>query len=81
MQAKFNASPVSEGLTVPALIQQEREVLALKEEVLRLEAQARGYQGLPSDTDLARLEVERVEGELARLEAERERLYDGMLGK
>lgn len=53
----------------------------MKEEVLRLEAQAKGYRGLPSDVDLARLEVERVEVELEALEAERERLYDGMLGK
>jgi HAUS augmin-like complex subunit 1 len=69
-----------EALTVPALIQQEQEVLALKEHVLDLEAQARGFQGLPPEKDLARVEVERVQAELEGLEAQRERLYDGMIG-
>jgi HAUS augmin-like complex subunit 1 len=62
------------------LVQQEQDVLALKEHVLNLEAQARGYQGLPPEKDLARLEVERVAAELEELEAKREKLYDGMIG-
>jgi HAUS augmin-like complex subunit 1 len=70
-----------EAMTVPALVQQEREVLALKEAVLDLEAQARGFQGLPPEKDLARLEVERVQRELEELEAQKEALYDGMIGR
>ncbi|KAF8541896.1 hypothetical protein BDD12DRAFT_827207 [Trichophaea hybrida] len=70
----------TEGLTVPALIRQEQDILVLKELVLDLEAQAKGFQGLPPEKDLARLEVERVQGELEELEAKRERLYDGMIG-
>lgn len=61
-------------------MEQEKAVLALKEHVLNLEAQARGFQGLPPGKDLARLEVERVAMELAELEARREKLYDGMVG-
>lgn len=76
----MDAELPSKRLTVPALIQQEQEVLALKEHVLDLEAQARGFQGLPPEKDLARLEVERVQGELEQLEARREKLYDGMIG-
>ena len=67
------------GLTVPELMRQEHEVLALKEHVLGLEAQVRGFQGLPPEKDLARLEVERVQAELEALEAALEQLYDGMV--
>ncbi|TGZ80205.1 hypothetical protein EX30DRAFT_341769 [Ascodesmis nigricans] len=80
MEAEFNSSRVLEGLTVPALVQQEQEVLALKERVLDLESQAKAFQGLPPEKDLARLEVERVQQELRALEARREELYDSMLG-
>jgi len=74
------AEAPKEELLVPVLVQQEQEVLSLKEHVLDLEAQARGFQGLPPEKDLARLEVERVQTELDELEAKRERMYDGMLG-
>ena len=53
----------------------------MKERVQDLEGQARAYHGLPPEKDLARLEVERVQEQLAELEARREKLYDGMLGK
>ncbi|KAI5842541.1 hypothetical protein DFP73DRAFT_632746 [Morchella snyderi] len=69
-----------EGVTVEALIEKEREVLALKERVLDLEARVKGFQGLPPERDLARVEVERVERELAELEEKREALYDNMVG-
>ncbi|KAH0609540.1 uncharacterized protein H6S33_013026 [Morchella sextelata] len=68
------------GVTVEELIEKEREVLALKERVLDLEARVKGFQGLPPERDLARVEVERVERELAGLEARREALYDNMVG-
>lgn len=55
-------------------------MLALKEHVLNLEAQVGGFQGLPPEKDLARLEVERVAVELQELLGRRERLYDGMVG-
>lgn len=67
-------------LSVPEVIKQEQEILALKERVMDLEGQVRAYQGLPPERDLARLEVERVQGELAELEGRREGMYDGMIG-
>ncbi|KAI5806307.1 hypothetical protein EDC01DRAFT_639511 [Geopyxis carbonaria] len=73
-----NAKGIKESLTVPALVAMETEILQLKEHVLDLEAQARGYQGLPPEKDLARLEVERVQEELRELEKVREGMYDGM---
>lgn len=63
-----------------AVAEQEKAVEALKEHVLNLEAQARGFQGLPPQKDLARLEVERATKELEELEAKREKLYDAMVG-
>lgn len=69
-----------EGTTVEALIECEKEVLALKEQVLDLEARVKAFQGLPPERDLARVEVERVERELAGLEERREALYDNMVG-
>ncbi|KAH8151637.1 uncharacterized protein LAJ45_04259 [Morchella importuna] len=69
-----------EGTTVEALIECEKEVLALKERVLDLEARVKAFQGLPPERDLARVEVERVERELAGLEERREALYDNMVG-
>ncbi|KAA8893963.1 hypothetical protein FN846DRAFT_976561 [Sphaerosporella brunnea] len=69
-----------EGLAVPDIIQQEQEVLALKELVLDLESQVKGYRGLPPEKDMARLEVERAQKALEELEAQRERFYDGMIG-
>lgn len=47
--------------------------------MLQLEAKAKGYQGLPANEDLARLEVERAEAELAELIQKREALYDKMV--
>ena len=67
-------------MTVEAVAEQEKAVEALKEHVLNLEAQARGFQGLPPQKDLARLEVERATKELEELEAKREKLYDAMVG-
>lgn len=66
-------------LSLPALIEQERSVQALSDEVILLETQARAYQGLPADKDLARLELERVTRELQALMTKREALYDRMI--
>ncbi|KAL7273350.1 hypothetical protein RUND412_003802 [Rhizina undulata] len=81
LEAEFNSTRVAAGLTVHSLADQETAVLALKEHVLTLEAQARGFQGLPPEKDLARFEVERVEQELEALEARREILYDMMVAR
>ncbi|RPA98969.1 hypothetical protein L873DRAFT_1685755 [Choiromyces venosus 120613-1] len=77
---QFNSSRLATGLTVEAIAEQEKAVEALKEHVLNLESQAKGFQGLPPEKDLARLEVERVAKELEELEAKREKLYDTMVG-
>ena len=44
--------------------------------MVRLESEVKAYQGLPPDRDLARLEVERVEGEWREVEARKEREYE-----
>ncbi|PUU79654.1 hypothetical protein B9Z19DRAFT_1081187 [Tuber borchii] len=80
LQNEFNSSRLATGLTVEAIAEQEKAVEALKEHVLNLESQAKGFQGLPPEKDLARLEVERVAKELEELEAKREKLYDTMVG-
>ena len=66
---------------VEVMVAVEKEVVELKAAVLALEGRARGFQGLPPEKDLARVEVERVQADLEELEAERDRLYDRMVGK
>ena len=80
-KGRLEAMDVDMRVTVPELVAQEEEVLALKALVLDLETRAKGFQGLPPEKDLARVEVERVQAELEDLEAERDRLYDRMVGK
>ncbi|RPA76047.1 hypothetical protein BJ508DRAFT_417769 [Ascobolus immersus RN42] len=63
---------------IPELIEEERQLEELKEEVLKMEAQAKGFQGLPTDKDLARLEVDRAQGELDELLRQRDELYAKM---
>ena len=49
--------------------------------MVRLESEVKAYQGLPPDGDLARLEVERVEGEWREWETKKEREYDKVVRK
>ena len=58
---------------IKALSNEEKRIEELKEGVVRLESEVKAYQGLPPDKDLARLEVERVEGEWREVEARKER--------
>ncbi|KAI5807788.1 hypothetical protein BZA77DRAFT_330651, partial [Pyronema omphalodes] len=55
------------GLTVPELIEKEKEVWLLRNWYWILRDRRRG-QGLPPEKDLARVEVERVQAELEELE-------------
>ncbi|KAF8424162.1 hypothetical protein EV426DRAFT_600823 [Tirmania nivea] len=61
---------------IKALEDEEKRIKELKEGVVRLESEVKAYQGLPPDKDLARLEVERVEGEWREVEARKEREYE-----
>ena len=45
---------------------------------MRLDNKVKVYQGLPPDRDMARLEVERMEGEWREWEAKKEREYDSV---
>ncbi|KAF8461013.1 hypothetical protein BDZ91DRAFT_699850 [Kalaharituber pfeilii] len=66
-------------ISIPALMDFERQIAEMKEHVLGLEGQVKGFQGLPPDKDMARLEVERVEGLVKDLEGKREGVYDKMI--
>ncbi|RPB21439.1 hypothetical protein L211DRAFT_840639 [Terfezia boudieri ATCC MYA-4762] len=63
-------------ISIKALSDEEKRIEELKEGVVRLESEVKAYQGLPPDRDLARLEVERVEGEWREAEARKEREYE-----
>ncbi|KAH0558801.1 hypothetical protein GP486_004555 [Trichoglossum hirsutum] len=65
--------------SLPEVIAKEKEVAALKARVLHLETQAKAFQGLPHDMDLARLEVERVRRELEMLTRQRDKLFEGLV--
>lgn len=66
-------------ISIPALEQAEKNIDELKDHVLALESQVKAFQGLPPDKDMARLEVERMEGEWRDLEARKEREYDRLV--
>jgi HAUS augmin-like complex subunit 1 len=65
--------------SLPEVVAEEKDIAALKARVLHLEAQAKAFQGLPHDTDLARLEIERVRRELEMLTRQRDKLFEGLV--
>ncbi|KAI9787749.1 MAG: hypothetical protein M1839_000281 [Geoglossum umbratile] len=65
--------------SLPEVVAEEKEIAGLKARVLHLEAQAKAFQGLPHDMDLARLEIERVRRELEVLTRQRDRLFEGLV--
>ena len=76
-QAAWEKSSSSRVL-IPDIVAEEKNILELKEQVLELEARSKGYQGLPPEKDLARLELERATAEMEELVQKREELYERM---
>lgn len=66
-------------LGIKRLEEEERGIAELKEVVLGLEGQVKAFQGLPPDRDVARLEVERVEGLWREVEGRKEGVYDRLV--
>lgn len=65
--------------TIQEIVAEEKKFRELMKEVKELEAEVKGFHGLPQDTDLARLEVEGVRQELRELVGERDRLFEGLV--
>ncbi|KAI5793825.1 hypothetical protein DFH27DRAFT_567459 [Peziza echinospora] len=78
MEREWEGSRAKE-MTIQRIREMERAVVELKEHVVGLEGQVKGFQGLPPEKDVARAEVERVEALVRDLEAKREGLYDRMI--
>jgi len=74
-----NADGGSDYPTIQEVIEEERAFKELEKEVRELEGMVRGYQGLPMDTDLARLEVEGLRVELRELVGRRDELFEGLV--
>lgn len=66
-------------ISIPALEQAEKNIAEMKDHVLALEGQVKAFQGLPPDKDMARLLVEKMEGEWRDLEVRKEREYDRLV--
>ncbi|KAI9723662.1 MAG: hypothetical protein M1812_000962 [Candelaria pacifica] len=63
------------------VVNQEQGILKLKAVVRNVEAEVRGFQGLPCDRELALLEVERVRRELDGLKRSRDSLFEALVEK
>lgn len=69
------------GVGVEDVVQAERDVLQARHSVAQMEAQLRGFEGLPPDRDAARREVKRLEGEVEALKRERDAVFAAMVGE
>lgn len=67
------------GITLPDLRVEERELRDLEARVRGLEGRVRGYEGLPPDKELALLEVERMRRELEGLVRKRDGIFEGLV--
>lgn len=66
-------------VTIQDVKAEEEKFKALMVKVKDLEAQVKCYHGLPQDTDLARLELERLRVELRDLTNERDSMFEGLV--
>ncbi|KUJ10619.1 uncharacterized protein LY89DRAFT_710443 [Mollisia scopiformis] len=66
-------------ITIQDVKAEEDKFKALMVIVKDLEAQIKSYHGLPQDTDLARLELERLRVELRDLTLERDAMFEGLV--
>lgn len=65
--------------TIDEIKVEEENFKELMATVKELEAQVKGYHGLPHDTDLARLEVEGLRVELKKLTRQRDGMFEGLV--
>jgi len=66
-------------ITIQDVKDEEAKFKALMVTVKDLEAQVKGYHGLPQDIDLARLELETLRVELRDLTRERDSMFEGLV--
>jgi HAUS augmin-like complex subunit 1 len=77
--ASLSAVTGTPTATVEDVKAEEHKYKDMIAKVNALEAQVRTYHGLPQDTDLARLEVERVRVELRNLTRQRDSMFEGLV--
>jgi len=77
--SSLTAATGSKGPTIQEVRAEEDRFKGLMATVKDLEAQVRSYHGLPHDTDLARLEVERLRAELRELSEQRDSMFEGLV--
>ncbi|CZR57421.1 uncharacterized protein PAC_07310 [Phialocephala subalpina] len=73
------ASAGTSKATIQDVKAEEEKFKTLMATVKDLEAQVKSYHGLPQDTDLARLELERLRIELRGLTHERDTMFEGLV--
>lgn len=74
-----SASAGKSSITIQDVKAEEEKFKTLMMVVKDLEAQVKSYHGLPQDTDLARLELERLRVELRDLVHERDSMFEGLV--
>ncbi|RFU31967.1 hypothetical protein B7463_g4359, partial [Scytalidium lignicola] len=65
--------------TVEDVLAEEEKFKTAMAQVKDLEAQLKSYHGLPQDTDLARLELERLRVDLRHLTRQRDNMFEGLV--
>ena len=69
----------SAKVTIQEVKAEEQRFQDLMATVKDLETQVKSYHGLPQDTDLARLELERLRVELRDLSRQRDSMFEGLV--
>ncbi|KAL3426173.1 hypothetical protein PVAG01_02964 [Phlyctema vagabunda] len=77
--ASLSLSTGKPKITLECVHGEEDKFIALQGKVKDLEVQVRKYHSLPQDTDLARLEIERVRSELRDLTQKRDSMFEGLV--
>ncbi|KAI9879235.1 MAG: hypothetical protein M1830_009166 [Pleopsidium flavum] len=67
------------ALSIAQIIGEEKDVFQLQGVIEALEGKESGFKGLPRDTGLAKVEVERVRRELVTLDRKRDGLFEGLV--
>ncbi|KAH8819607.1 hypothetical protein F5884DRAFT_661227 [Xylogone sp. PMI_703] len=77
--ASLQGSAARVKFTLEDVLAEEEKFKASMAEVKDLEAQLKSYHGLPQDTDLARLELERLRVDLRHLTRQRDNMFEGLV--
>lgn len=77
--ASLSAAAGKKKITIQDVKAEEDKFKTLMGTVRDLENQVKTYHGLPQDTDLARLELERVRVELRDLTQQRDAMFEGLV--